>query len=133
MFVMVGVAFLVSTFGVVNTMLMSVMERRREIAYLKCLGARRRDVLKLIALETLVICAMGAVTGAFVGLAVAPLAGSLLRGTMVAYVPSGGIAQPSFDIAATSILLALTTGVVCALYPAWKAASIVPMEVLRNE
>lgn len=133
MFVMVGVAFGVSVFGIINTMLMAVMERRREIAYLKCVGARRRDVLKLITLETLIICAVGAVAGIVTGMAVTPLAGRMLRGAMMAYVPSSNIAPPAFDLAALSLLVSVATGVLCALYPAWKAATFVPMEVLRNE
>jgi len=133
MFVMVGVAFGVSVFGIVNTMLMVVMERRREIAYLKCVGARRADVLRLITLETLVICLLGGIGGILAGAAVTPMAGTLLRGTLVGYVPAGSIASPSADIALLSLSVAVVAGVVCALYPAWKAASIVPMEVLRNE
>jgi putative ABC transport system permease protein len=133
MFVMVGVAFGVSIFGIVNTMLMVVMERRREIAYLKCVGARRKDVLRLITLETLIICLAGGLGGILAGAAVTPAAGSLLRGTLVGYVPAGSIAAPSVDIALLSLSVAVTAGVLCALYPAWKAASIMPMEVLRNE
>lgn len=133
MFVMVGVAFGVSVFGIVNTMLMAVMERRREIAYLKCVGARRPDVLRLITLETLVICLLGGLGGILFGAAVTPMAGSLLRGTLVGYVPAGNIAAPSAGIALFSLLVAVAAGVLCALYPAWKAASIAPMEVLRNE
>jgi len=133
MFVMVGVAFGVSIFGIVNTMLMVVMERRREIAYLKCVGARREDVLRLITLETLIICLAGGVGGILAGAAVTPAAGSLLRGTLVGYVPAGSIAAPSAGIALLSLSVAVAAGVLCALYPAWKAASIVPMEVLRNE
>jgi len=133
MFVMVGVAFGISIFGIINTMLMAVMERRREIAYLKCVGARRADILKLITLETLAICLLGALAGMVAGLALTPLAGSLLRGALVGYVPAGNIAAPSVGIALWALLSAVSTGVLCALYPAWKAASIVPMEVLRNE
>jgi ABC-type antimicrobial peptide transport system permease subunit len=129
----VGVAFGVSIFGIVNTMLMVVMERRREIAYLKCVGARREDVLRLITLETLIICLAGGLGGILAGAAVTPAAGSLLRGTLVGYVPAGSIAAPSADIALLSLSVAVTAGVLCALYPAWKAASIMPMEVLRNE
>jgi putative ABC transport system permease protein len=133
MFVMVGVAFGVSIFGIVNTMLMAVMERRREIAYLKCVGARREDVLRLITLETLIICLAGGAGGILAGAAVTPAAGKLLRGTLVGYVPAGSIAAPSLEIALLSLSVAVAAGVLCALYPAWKAASIVPMEVLRNE
>jgi len=117
----------------VNTMLMVVMERRREIAYLKCVGARREDVLRLITLETLIICLLGGLGGVLAGVFITPMAGSLLRGTLVGYVPAGSIATPSAGVALFSLLVAVGTGVICALYPAWKAASIVPMEVLRNE
>ena len=57
MMVMVIVAGIISVFGVVNTMLMAVLERRREIAYLKCVGAGGFDLLRLISLETLAISA----------------------------------------------------------------------------
>ncbi len=133
MFVMVIVAFCVSTFGIINTMLMTVMERRREIAYLKCVGARRRDVLKLITLETLIICTAGASAGILSGVALTPLAAGFLRKLLIAFVPAGTIAAPAWDIALLSLLLSVITGVLCSLYPAWKATSIVPMEVLRNE
>jgi putative ABC transport system permease protein len=133
MFVMVIVAFGVSMFGIINTMLMTVMERRREIAYLKCVGARRRDVLKLITLETLFICAAGAFAGILSGMALTPLAAGFLRKLLIAFVPAGNIAAPALDIALLSLLLSVITGVLCSLYPAWKATSIVPMEVLRNE
>jgi putative ABC transport system permease protein len=133
MFVMVGVAFAVSVFGIINTMLMAVMERRREIAYLKCVGARRRDVVKLITLETLIICLVGSAVGILIGTSLTPVAGSLLRGTLVGYVPAGSIAAPSVGVALLALFVALSTALLCALYPAWKAASIVPMEVLRNE
>jgi putative ABC transport system permease protein len=133
MFVMVGVAFGVSVFGIVNTMFMAVMERRREIAYLKCVGARQEDVLRLITLETLIICVAGGLGGVLAGAAATPAAGTLLRGTLVGYVPAGSIAAPSAGIALFSLAVAVAAGVLCALYPAWKAASIVPMEVLRSE
>ena len=133
MFVMVIVAFGVSMFGIINTMLMAVMERRREIAYLKCVGAGRRDILKLVTLETLIICTVGSVAGIASGSALTPVASGFMRRLLIAYVPSGNIATPAPDIAILSLLLSVVTGVLCALYPAWKAASIVPMEVLRNE
>ncbi|ERP31378.1 ABC transporter permease [Chitinivibrio alkaliphilus] len=133
MFVMVGVAFGVSVFGIINTMLMAVMERKREIAYLKCVGARRSDILKLITAETLLICLAGALAGIILGLVITPIAGSFLRTLLVAYVPAGSIVSPGLDIVLLSLVLSVSTGLLCALYPALKASSIVPMEVLRNE
>lgn len=133
MFVMVCVAFCVSVFGIINTMLMAVMERKREIAYLKCVGARKRDVLRLITVESLIISLTGGVGGVVMGLLLTPVADRMLRGVLVAYVPSASIADPTTGIVMLSLLLSVFTGVLCALYPAFKASVIVPMEVLRNE
>ncbi len=133
MFIMVVIAFVISVFGIVNTMLMAVLERRREIAYLKCVGAGKTDILKLITFETFAICVAGSLLGAFIGLAVSPYFGNFMRSLLVAYVPSGSIAQPSLSIALLAFLSCTLIGVVCSLYPAFRASKIVPMEVLRNE
>jgi putative ABC transport system permease protein len=133
MFVMVGVAFLISVFGVVNTMLMAVLERRREIAYLKCMGAGRGDLLRLIATETFALCLVGSAVGTLAGVLLSPLAGHLLRGSLVAYVPAGAIARPDAGIAALSFVTCLALGTLGSLVPALRAGRIVPMEVLRND
>jgi putative ABC transport system permease protein len=133
MFVMVCVAFGVSVFGIINTMLMAVMERKREIAYLKCVGARKRDILQIITIETLLLSLTGGLCGVALGLILTPVADYMLRGLLIAYVPSASIADPTWQIVAVSLLLSVSTGVICALYPAYKASVIVPMEVLRNE
>jgi len=133
MFVMVGVAFLISVFGIINTMLMAVLERRREIAYLKCIGAGKFDLLRLISLETTAIAVLGSAAGALMGVFLSPVSGSLLRKFLVAYVPSGAIARPDPVIAMAAFSICVFIGMACSLYPAFRAAKIVPMEVLRNE
>jgi len=133
MFVMVGVAFLISVFGIVNTMLMAVLERRREIAYLKCVGAGKYDLIRLISLETSAIAVAGSAVGALIGMILSPVSGHLLRQYLVAYIPSGAIAQPDPVIALAAFAVCTLIGMACSLYPALRAAKIVPMEVLRNE
>jgi ABC-type lipoprotein release transport system permease subunit len=133
MLVMVIVAAIISIFGVVNTMLMAVLERRREIAYLKCVGAGRFDLLHLISLETLAISVAGSAAGAAVGAALSPVSGNLLRRFLVAFVPSGEIARADLGIALLAFGACTLIGFVCSIYPAMRAARIVPMEVLRNE
>lgn len=133
MLVMVVVAVVISIFGVVNTMLMTVLERRREIAYLKCVGAGRFDLLRLISLETLAIAVAGSAAGALAGLVLSPLSGNLLRRFLVAYIPSGAIARPDAGIALSAFAACTLIGLVCSIYPALRAAQIVPMEVLRND
>lgn len=133
MIVMVIVAFVVSVFGIINTMLMAVMERRREIAYLKCVGAGTGDLLRLISIEALVISAAGSLAGVILGVALSPAFGSVMRGFLVAYVPSGPVAQSDPLTVLGAFVLCTALGLACALYPAWRAARIVPMEVLRND
>lgn len=133
MMVMVLVAAVISVFGVVNTMLMTVLERRREIAYLKCVGAGKLDLLHLISLETLAIAVAGSAAGAIAGAVLSPLSGNLLRRFLVAYVPSGAIARPDLGIAVLAFTACTVIGLACSIYPALRAARIVPMEVLRNE
>ncbi len=133
LYIMAGIAILISVFSIINTMLMAVLERRREIAYLKCVGAGSLDLLRLIALETLVICILGSGAGTLAGTLVSPAFGNVMRKFIAAYVPSGSIAAQDAGIMAMSFLVCLMLGVGCSLYPAIQASRIVPMEVLRNE
>lgn len=133
MFIMVIIAFVIAVFGIVNTMLMSVLERKKEIAYLKCIGAGRNDLIKMITLETLTICIIGSAAGTMAGLILSPLFGNFMRRFITIFVPSGAIAQPDWKMALLAFFTCLIVGMVCAIYPALKAARIVPMEVLRNE
>lgn len=133
MFVMVIVAFIISVFGVINTMMMAVLERRKEIAYLKCIGAGGTDILKLLMYETLAISLIGSLAGSGIGLGISPVFGEFMRGLLVAYVPSSPVIDPSIPLASIAFLTCTIIGVTCSLYPAFRAAQIVPMEVLRNE
>lgn len=133
MFVMVGIAFLISIFGIINTMLMAVLERRREIAYLKCVGAGKYDLIRLISLETTAIAVAGSAIGALIGIFLSPISGNLLRKFLVAFIPSGTIARPDPVVALGAFAVCTLVGITCSLYPAFRAARIVPMEVLRNE
>ncbi|MBL8026159.1 MAG: ABC transporter permease [Fibrobacteres bacterium] len=133
MFAMVGIAFLISVFGIINTMLMAILERKKEIAYLKCVGAEKNDLLHLIALETGIISIAGSAIGTIIGLILSPVFGNMLRKYLVAYVPSGSIADPTLAIVLLSFFACTIVGILCSLYPAYRASRIVPMEVLRNE
>ena len=114
-------------------MLMAVLERRREIAYLKCVGAGSMDLIRLISLEALIICLIGSAAGSMIGAFVSPVFGNLMREFLIAFTPSSSISSPDPGIIAFSFISCLLIGVGCSIYPALRASKIVPMEVLRNE
>jgi ABC-type antimicrobial peptide transport system permease subunit len=120
-------ALLVGGLGMLNTMLMSVLERTREVGVLRALGWHRRRVLGMILRESLVLGAVGGICGIILGLGLGQLIG-LAEGTWgsfdVSYTP---------EIFAQAVLVALVAGVAGGLYPAWRATRMRPVEALRYE
>ena len=120
-------AILVGVVGMLNTMLMSVLERTREIGVLRALGWRRRRVLGMILQEALTLGTVGGVFGILLGmgLAWALMQAPLVKGMLtVRYGP---------DLFARAVGIALVAGAIGGLYPAWRATRMRPVEALRYE
>jgi ABC-type antimicrobial peptide transport system permease subunit len=123
---MIGV--LAGALGTMNTMLMSVHERTREIGTLRALGWRKRRVLGLILAEGLVLSLMGGLLGVAIGAGLAYLLGRVpeLAGVVA-------IESISSQAVLSGLLVALGLGLLGALYPAWRAARMHPIDALRYE
>jgi putative ABC transport system permease protein len=122
-----GMAVLVGGLGVLNTMLMSVLERTREIGVLRAMGWRRRSVLGLIMREALIL----GLGGGLVGILVAFLLAQLMY-----YAPGmeGMIgASWTWEIFARAVSVALFLGLLGGIYPAYRATRLPPVEALRYE
>ena len=120
-------AILVGGVGVLNTMLMSVFERTREIGVLRALGWRRRSILGLILRESLVL----GLLGGFFGIMTAMFLSFLLQ-----QIPMYGYALAplwEWDIFVRAILVAAILGLVGGVYPAYRATRMLPVEALRYE
>jgi putative ABC transport system permease protein len=115
-----------------NTLLMSVNERTREIGMMKAIGASGWHIGILLITETLVITLIGGIAGIVLSLAGAGLIEGFVRG-IIPYAPSGSFV--SFDplLAGTCLLFSVGLGLACGLIPAWKSARLSPMEAIRGE
>ncbi len=120
-------AIFVGGIGVLNTMLMAVFERTREIGVLRALGWRRRRVLMVILKEAVVLGLIGGVGGIFFAFL---LAFSLSKAPMI-----GGLLTTvwEWDIFARAVGVAVTLGIIGGLYPSYRATRLQPVEALRYE
>jgi ABC-type antimicrobial peptide transport system permease subunit len=120
-------SILIGGVGIMNAMLMSVYERTREIGTLRALGWRRRRVVGMIAREALVLSFLSGIVGILCGVGLGALIG--LEQSMGSYLKAAY--PPTLFLQA--MLVALVLGSIGAMYPAWRAANLSPIEALRYE
>jgi putative ABC transport system permease protein len=130
-----GISLLVASFGIANTMIMSILERTREIGIMKAIGAEDREIRMIFFVEAAVIGTLGGVIGVLVAWGIDGLANRIAYRFILK--PQGASFIDFFSLpiylSIGAILFALIVSILAALYPASRAARIDPVRALRHD
>jgi len=130
-----GISLLVASFGIANTMVMSILERTREIGIMKAIGAEDREIKLIFFVEAAVIGFCGGVIGALLAWGIDAVANRLAYRFILKPQDASFIDFFSLPpwLSASAILFALVVSILAALYPAARAARIDPVRALRHD
>ena len=143
LFIVLGIIVLVAAFNIATTLIMVVMEKHRDIAILRSMGASARSIMKIFVLEGLIVGLLGTLFGTCLGLVLAKNADPIIKwlerilGVRIFDQTVYGMDHfPSVvnsgDVVAV-VAVAMTISLVATIYPAWRAARMDPAEALRYE
>jgi ABC-type lipoprotein release transport system permease subunit len=130
-----GISLLVASFGIANTMIMSILERTREIGIMKAIGAEDREIKLIFFVEAAVIGVVGGVIGVLLAWGIDGLANRLAYRFILK--PQGASFIDFFELplylSLGAIVFALVVSILAALYPSSRAARIDPVRALRHD
>ncbi len=125
-YVLLALSVVISLFGVVNTLVLTIYERTREIGMLRAIGASRSQIRRMVRYESLITAMIGAIIGAVIGLAVAVAGVQALESEgFVLGIPVVGIV--------VVLIAAGVAGIIAGIWPARRASKIEVMEALQYE
>jgi putative ABC transport system permease protein len=126
LYVLLGLSVIISLFGIVNTLVLTVFERTRELGMLRAVGMTRRQVRRMIRHESIVTALIGAALGMVVGILLSVLATHALSDEGIVFaVPAKQLVY--------FVLAAIVVGIVAAILPARRAARLNVLEALQYE
>jgi putative ABC transport system permease protein len=123
-----AISLLVGGIGIMNIMLVSVIERTREIGLRKALGARKRDILVQFLAESSLLSLVGGILGIILGWLISVAVGAIAAAADAEINPTIGL-----DAVLLATLFSMAVGLFFGLYPANRAANLEPVEALRYE
>ena len=126
-YALLGLALLIAVLGIVNTLALSVIERTREVGLLRAIGVSRRQLRRMITLESVVISVLGTVLGVLLGtgFGIALMRAVRDEGLEVIAVPYGQMAL--------FLVLSVLVGVLAAVFPARRAARLDVLRAIATE
>ncbi|MDQ3728282.1 MAG: FtsX-like permease family protein, partial [Actinomycetota bacterium] len=125
-YVLLGLSVIVSIFGVVNTLALTILERTRELGMLRAIGTSRRQVRRMVRYESVINSLLGTIVGAVVGLLLAIAAVQALK-------DEGLILSVPIALPFVVLIAAIVLGVVAAIRPARRASRLDVIESLQYE
>lgn len=138
MYIFMGIILFALLFGIINTMLMSVLERRKELGMLMAIGMNKMKVFKMIMIETVLLSLTGGLTGVLLGAVITMAFAN--RGIDISSVGQGmeafgyeSMVYPVYEtmMAVKVTIMVLITGFIASLYPALKALKLKPADAIR--
>ena len=124
LYILLALSVIISLFGIVNTLVLTVFERTREIGMLRAIGMTRRQVRRMIRHESVITALIGAVMGIVLGIALAAI--------LVARAEFIDFSLPVPQLIVFTVV-AVLVGIVAAIFPARRAARLDPLEALKYE
>jgi len=143
MFIILSLIVIVAAFNIITTLIMTVMEKSKDIAILKSMGATSRSIMKIFMLEGIIIGAIGTLLGGITGITVAlnlewisrsveDLFGFKILPKDVYYLNELPSKINSGDVAVI-VIAAMVICFLASIYPSWRASKLDPAEALRYE
>ncbi|HPO28901.1 MAG TPA: ABC transporter permease [Caldisericia bacterium] len=123
---------LIGLVSLVNTLYMSISERKKELGMLKAIGARNSQIFFLIITETIIIVLVAALLGVALSIGFSSTIEYVIR-QLIENAPPGRLAYYTSSTLILTVLISALIGVLSSIFPAYSATKIPPMEVIRNE
>ncbi|AEH06434.1 ABC transporter permease [Methanothermococcus okinawensis] len=120
-----GISLLVAGIGIGNVMLMSTIERTKEIGVMKSIGASKSDIMIMFLYEALILGIIGSLIGALISVAIGYL--------VVVFLLKSSLTWYCMIYLLIGILFGVGTSLIASLYPAYKASKLDPIKALKNE
>ena len=129
-----AISLISAAFGIINTMMTAVYERKREIGIMRAIGSKSSTIFKIFLIESGLYGLLGGVTGVILGLIASVFAGDFISKIGSNEMLKGVSASANFDIKLilSSIAFSLVISMIAGFYPAWKASKLTPVEAINQ-